>query len=95
MYVWNGQGVIGDTFHFKSQAMRAASVDANDKVAAVHAYTDLVYPVFPDKAYEVPTLFCPQKMTFPADFIHGIIIHSIIPKRKAGVAKLATVSSLA
>jgi hypothetical protein len=90
MCVWNGQGVIGDTFHFKGQTMRAASVDANDMVAEVAAYTDLVYPVFPDMAYEVPTLFAPQKMTFPADFIHGIIV-----KRKVGVAKLAAISSVA
>jgi hypothetical protein len=84
------QGVIGDTFHFKSQAMRAAAVDANDKVAAVAPYTDLVYPVFPDMAYEVPTLFAPQKMTFTADFIHEVIM-----QRKATVARLTPVNSVA
>jgi hypothetical protein len=77
------QGVIGDTFHYKGQSMNAASVDANDKVAAVPAYSDLVYPVFPDMAYEVPTLFAPQKTSFPADFIH-----QVITARKAAVAKL-------
>jgi hypothetical protein len=84
------QGVIGDTFHFKSQAMRAASVDTNDKVAAVATYTDLVYPVFPDMAYEVPTLFAPLKMSFPADFIHEVIM-----QRKASVAGLTPVNSVA
>ncbi len=79
-----GQGVIGDTFHYKEGGtMRAASVDATDKVAVVPAYSDLVYPVFPDMTYEVPTLFAPQKMTFTADFIHAVIVN-----RKAATAKL-------
>jgi hypothetical protein len=84
------QGVIGDTFHFRGNALSAASVDANNKMPVVAAYTDLVYPVFPDMAYEVPTLFAAPKMTFTAEFVHEVII-----MRKAAAAKLSPVSSVA
>jgi hypothetical protein len=70
--------------------MSAASVDTHAKMPKVPAYSDLVYPVFPDIAYEVPTLFSAPTMSFPADFIHEVIM-----MRKATAANLAPVSTIA
>jgi hypothetical protein len=68
------QGVIGDTFHYKSDKMEASSLDSPVKDAAVAPYTEVVYPVFPDSAYELPTLFDTPRFAFPASFIHDIIV---------------------
>jgi hypothetical protein len=68
------QGVIGDTYHYKSDKMEASTLDTPEKDIPVAAHAQVVYPVFPDSAYELPTLFSAPRFAFPASFIHDIIV---------------------
>jgi hypothetical protein len=35
--------------------------------------TSLIYPVYPDSAYELPSLFDEPAYAFPSDFTHAVI----------------------
>ncbi len=65
--------MIGDTYHYKSDKMVASTLDTPEQDTPVAPFTPIVYPVFPDSAYELPTLFSPPRFAFPASFIHDII----------------------
>ena len=82
------QGVIGDTFHYQGTSMSAKTSDDPTKMLVAPSFSDLVYPVFPDSTYELPSLFEAQSMTFPAAFIHETIL-----MRKAAAEKLLPASS--
>eukprot|EP00884_Botryococcus_braunii_P007852 jgi/Botrbrau1/17068/Bobra.31_2s0001.2 len=68
------QGVIGDTYHFNNDKMKASTLDTPEKKIAVAPDAQVVYPVFPDSAYELPALFSAPRFSFPASFIHEIIV---------------------
>lgn len=67
------QGVIGNTYHYTATGMTASSLDTPEKNIPVPAYSDIVYPLLPDAAYEMPSLFAAPSMTFPAGFLHDLI----------------------
>ncbi len=78
------QGVIGDTFHWHSDSLTAATADTPEKPLPSANYSDMVYPVFPDMTYELPSLFDAPRFNFPSSFIH-----EVIQQRKAVAARLA------
>lgn len=58
-------------------------MDNPEKVVEVPAYTDIVYPVLPDSAYELPALFAKPTMMFSTEFLHDLIA-----TRKAALANI-------
>ncbi len=80
------QGVIGDTYYHESKSPAdGATADTPESNPVIPHYTDLVYPVFPDSAYEVPTLFDSPSITFPTDLVRDIIASRVaIVKRMQG-----------
>lgn len=84
------QGVIGDTYHYKSDSLTASTLDTPEKDIPVAPYTDMVYPVFPDAAYEVASLFAAPRFAFPASLIHDIIaMHKVVSVRMAPTTMVA------
>jgi hypothetical protein len=77
------QGVIGDTFHWHSDSLTAATADTPEKPLPLANYSDMVYPVFPDMTYELPSLFDAPRFNFPSSFIH-----EVIQQRKAMAARV-------
>ena len=76
------QGVVGNTYHY-GKGLTASSVDTPEKAIPVQAYSDDVYPRLPDSAYELPSLFAEPTLTFPAPFLHDLIV-----MRKAAASKI-------
>lgn len=70
---WFMQGVIGNTYHYTATGLTASSLDTPEKDIPVPAYSDIVYPLFPDAAYEMPSLFAAPPVSFPAAFLHDLI----------------------
>lgn len=84
------QGVIGDTYHFKSDSKKASTLDTPEKEIPLPPFTDLVYPVFPDSAYELATLFDAPRFAFPASFIHDIIATRKVVAQRVVIPATAT-----
>jgi hypothetical protein len=83
------QGVIGDTFHATSGAAdKASSADAPDSQMPSEV-ADLVYPVFPDITYELPSLFEGPNYHFTPEFIHDMIA-----MRREAATKIIRASSV-
>lgn len=77
------QGVIGNTYHFAGKSLTAASMDNSEKAVPVQAYSDIVYPLLPDSAYELDSLFAKPALTFSSGFLNDLIL-----MRKAAAAKV-------
>jgi hypothetical protein len=67
------QGVIGDTFYYDVASQNAATVDTPEVTALPSHLAEVVYPVFPDKVYELATLFQTPQVVFTGEFIREII----------------------
>jgi hypothetical protein len=67
------QGVIGDTFHASSASDNAATADSPKASLVPLAVNDLIYPVYPDSAYELPSLFEEPAFAFSASFTRDVI----------------------
>lgn len=81
--------MIGNTYHHKGEGQSASTVDTPEKVVEVPAYSDIVYPVLPDSAYVLPTLFAKPSVLFSAEFLH-----ELIATRKAALANLQARSAV-
>jgi hypothetical protein len=58
-------------------------VDTPEETILAPAYSDIVYPLLPDSAYELASLFADPTESFSAKFFHDLIV-----MRKVTAAKI-------
>eukprot|EP00884_Botryococcus_braunii_P012536 jgi/Botrbrau1/21283/Bobra.0755s0001.1 len=80
------QGVLGETYHFTYEGVTARAQDDPQAEVSVPRYINLMYPLFPDSAYELDSLFASPSFSFPSSFLHSMVM-----MRKAVVASLAKI----
>jgi hypothetical protein len=80
------QGVLGETYHFTYEGVTARAQDDSQTEVSVPRYINLMYPLFPDSAYELDSLFASPSFSFPSSFLHSMVM-----MRKAVVASLAKI----
>jgi hypothetical protein len=83
------QGVVGSTYYHAGVGLTASTVDTPKEPVPAQAYSDIVYPLLPDSAYELPSLFADPTVTFTERFLHDLIT-----MRKAAAAKIVPAASL-
>lgn len=72
--------MLGETFHSTGLGTTAKAQDDRHADVYVPPYINLLYPLFPDAAYEIESLFGSPRFIFP-----GIFIHSMVSMRKTVV----------
>lgn len=81
--------MIGNTFHYTGKGLSASTVDTPEETVEVPAYSDIVYPLLPDSAYELPSLFAKPTLGLSAELLHDMIV-----TRKAALVNLKARSTL-
>lgn len=71
------QGVIGDTFYYDrvdtAAHPSAKTADSPEATVLPTQLAEIVYPVFPDKVYELESLFNTPTVVFTGEFIGEFI----------------------
>eukprot|EP00884_Botryococcus_braunii_P017398 jgi/Botrbrau1/4341/Bobra.0232s0030.1 len=68
------QGVIGDTFYYGADEQHTASTaDSPESTVLPSHLAEILYPVFPDKVYELESVFHAPNVVFTGEFIREVI----------------------